>query len=314
MIIDDIGKQPLTSEELFARLRNISIAEVKTLIYKVEDMLANESLLASIPPCNAIVVGDMHGDIAVCLAIAKLMLAETENFRVIFLGDYVDRGPHQVDVINMVLILKLKFPARVIMLRGNHETPLINEINGFHDCLSRQFGASDSKILWHLYNRLFKVLPLAAISWNNIFFVHGGIPEQLTSLSEIDALPREFNPADSRVIEMLWNDPDTSKKSSGFKKSARGGPAKKFGESKFIEFIEKMKITFIVRGHEEFNEGYRYFFNNKLLSIYSSRHVIVSPLEKQIKPKILRIDENGEMHIVTIEPEILESCRFDQYE
>jgi diadenosine tetraphosphatase ApaH/serine/threonine PP2A family protein phosphatase len=308
MIIEEFSHASLTSEQLFERLRNVSIAEVKTLIYKVEDLLAAEPLLASIEPCTAIVVGDMHGDIAACLTIARMILEDPE-LHAIFLGDYVDRGPHQVDVINLVLLLKLTFPDRVLLLRGNHETPLINDANGFRECLHRQFGTPDTKILWHLYNRLFKSLPLAAISWNRIFFVHGGIPEGLASISEIETLPREFDPSDPRVLELLWNDPDSSRKSTGFKKSARGGVAKKFGEAKFLEFIQGMNVTLVIRAHEEFNDGYRYFFNDKLLSIYSSRRAMDSPLNKQIKPKILRLWKDGTICIDMIEPEVIQDGR-----
>jgi diadenosine tetraphosphatase ApaH/serine/threonine PP2A family protein phosphatase len=302
MIIDRFVEERLSHDELFAELRAISIADVKTLIYKVEDILATESMLVSLPAADATVVGDMHGDIAVTLAITKQLLDGSADGRLVFLGDYIDKGPHQVDVINLVLLLKATNPTRVTLLRGNHEIPVQNDSNGFRSNLNRQFGKDDGQILWHLYNRLFTQLPLAAITWNGIFLVHGGIPEDLNDLREIENLPRECNPENRISFELLWNDPVEAKRPIHFRKGSRGGGAKEFGELSFNEFQERTKITKVIRSHEEYNDGFRFFFGDRLLSIFSSRRVVESPFERQIKPKVVRINKYGELVVEAIEP------------
>ncbi len=302
MIIDRFVEEPFSPEELFARLRAISIADVKSVIYKVEDVLASESRLVHLPATDTLVIGDMHGDIAVTLAITKQLLEGDASRRLVFLGDYVDRGPHQVDVINLVLLLKATNPARITMLRGNHEIAAVNDCNGFRDNLNRQFGGEDGQILWHLYNRLFTQLPLAAITWNDIMLVHGGIPEGLQNLLEIEKLPREFDIANRISFELLWNDPVEAKRPVHFRKGSRGGGVREFGELAFNEFQERTKITKVIRAHEEFNEGFRFFFGDRLLSIFSSRRAVDSPFERQIKPKVVRIDKAGNVAVEAIEP------------
>lgn len=69
-------------------------------------------------------VGDIHG----CLKeLRQLMVqvAPTEGDRVVFLGDYIDRGPDSRGVIEYLLDFRRHFP-RTIFLRGNHEAMFLD--------------------------------------------------------------------------------------------------------------------------------------------------------------------------------------------
>jgi len=57
--------------------------------------------------------------------------------KIVFLGDFVDRGPNSVEVVSLVLLLRLAFPHHVTLLRGNHESALSSDFcEGLVSCTS----------------------------------------------------------------------------------------------------------------------------------------------------------------------------------
>jgi len=67
---------------------------------------------------RTLAIGDVHG----CLVALKCLLEKVdpqEDDRLVFLGDYVDRGPNSRGVIDLILELREKYD--VVCLTGNHE-------------------------------------------------------------------------------------------------------------------------------------------------------------------------------------------------
>src|SRR5262249_28752546 len=67
------------------------------------------------------VVGDIHGDLGALDRLLERLPAPDARDTLVFLGDYVDRGPDSRGVIERVRELSSNGPARVVALRGNHE-------------------------------------------------------------------------------------------------------------------------------------------------------------------------------------------------
>jgi serine/threonine protein phosphatase 1 len=65
-------------------------------------------------------IGDIHGDLAALEALLAKLPADADD-TVVFLGDYVDRGPDSRGVIERVQRFAREFPGKTVTLRGNHE-------------------------------------------------------------------------------------------------------------------------------------------------------------------------------------------------
>jgi serine/threonine protein phosphatase 1 len=66
-------------------------------------------------------IGDIHGDLASLLTLLERLPSLTRDDTLVFLGDYMDRGPDSAGVIAHVRELAKTGPANVVALRGNHE-------------------------------------------------------------------------------------------------------------------------------------------------------------------------------------------------
>lgn len=246
----------------FGGSRNdLTKSELDNLLISSTEFLKEEPQLVEISSDSVIIVGDTHGDL---ITSRKALRYEAETY--VFLGDYVDRGPQQIENINYLLLTKLEEPDNVFLLRGNHESPLMNVLYGFyHEVLSR-YGSE----AYDNYLKVFSNMPYAALINGDTFLVHGGLASNLNSLDDVRRLPKcDIIPENPLAFELLWNDP--SEKTSIFSPSNRGPGIYLFGRKVVETFMENTGVKLIVRAHEFFPSGFYEYFNGKVLSVFSCR-------------------------------------------
>jgi len=233
------------------------------LLSEAKNVLSEEPQLLEIKAEKVLFVGDTHGDLESSLK--AYMVSRREDTYLIFLGDYVDRGPEQLENIFFLLSLKILEPDRVFLLRGNHETSLANFYYNFYSAVTGRYGGP----AYDFFAEVFAQMPYAAIINGETLALHGGIAKGLNRLGDISILPKgEMNPS-GISMQILWNDPREGVK--GFAPSPRGPGIYLFGEDVFNRFMSANKLKTMVRGHEYFPQGYRWIFGKRLLTVFSCR-------------------------------------------
>ncbi|MDR1039387.1 MAG: serine/threonine protein phosphatase [Deltaproteobacteria bacterium] len=90
-------------------------------------------------------VGDIHGCRQKLEKLLDKMDWRPENSEeLVFLGDYIDRGPDSFGVVEIVRSLKEDYPDAVTALKGNHEQMFVNFITGAEDISLDHNGTADT--------------------------------------------------------------------------------------------------------------------------------------------------------------------------
>ncbi|KAA6396384.1 MAG: putative Serine/threonine-protein phosphatase PP-X [Streblomastix strix] len=253
--------------ELVMNLGILSPNQLHALCGKVNEILIAESNVKDVPlPCT--IVGDIHGQFIDLLELFEIAgKPPLTNF--LFLGDFVDRGFHQVETITLLFLLKVRYPDRITLIRGNHECRSLTTTYGFQrECKMKYDQSQDGSFVWNLFLESFDHLPLAAIVGGRLFCVHGGLSPDVQSIDHVRILDRfQDLPHDGPMADLLWSDPDDA--IDGFFPSSRGA-GYLFGEKVTNAFLRRNQVTHIVRAHQLCNEGYRLEFHNTVVTVWSA--------------------------------------------
>ncbi len=97
-------------------------------------------------------IGDIHGRLDLLIAIRKIIKEDAkkhgfEDKKIVYLGDYVDRGPESSGVID-TLMNKPMNGFTEIHLKGNHEEMMYKSIDEFHRSIDGRSSFSSWKDMW----------------------------------------------------------------------------------------------------------------------------------------------------------------------
>ena len=231
---------------------------------------------------------------------------DIEGFTYLFMGDYIDYGKYNVEVLCLLFALKLKYPDSIFLLRGHHEDRFVNKALGFaEECIMKyNDNLNDVNSVFHRFNRLFEYLPLAVLVEDNILCVHGGIGSTLNSLAEIDSLERPIEIAhipttlyEKFVIDLLLSDPvsydyELKNQIDQERDFLNSGYVNKFGIERLNKFLLENNLKFIIRSHENVIDGFEKFADDKVVTIFSNMNYLGKHLNAAA---VLIIKKNSEL-------------------
>jgi serine/threonine-protein phosphatase PP1 catalytic subunit len=255
----------------------ISMKAMFWLIRQAKVAMENDNMLVTIhAPIH--ICGDIHGQYPDLLKIFNKLGYPSRQNRYLFLGDYVDRGKQSIEVISLLFCYKLLYHKDVFLLRGNHETADVSRIYGFYDECKRRGSIK----LWKAFIDVFNVMPVAgtvglAPSFNFVpdpvmLCMHGGISPSLKDYREINNIKRPCEiPEEGVLCDLVWSDPETEGPTfvTGWHPNDRG-VSYLFCRDVLKNFLKDNKLELICRAHQVVEDGYEFYGNRDLVTIFSA--------------------------------------------
>ena len=225
-------------------------------------------------PENLVIISDIHGDLESLYKILdeinfEVFLANKNN-KIIFLGDYIDRGSNSVAVLYTICKLKQTYPQSIVLMRGNHEA--VEEFPfQSHDLpqrINEYFGNDESKKIHSLVSAFFKLLTVMTIIENQILMVHGGLPTHVNDPIDEMCFLSSRNNTLLLLEDILWSDPRPLENKEW--ETSRRPFGKHFGSSITQKWLKLVQVKALVRGHEPCN-GYRVDHDGMILTLFSCK-------------------------------------------
>ena len=258
---DDSNTPQELNPEVYKK-NQLTQEEIKFLCTKALEIFMEEPVLLEVSaPVN--ICGDTHGQFNDLLRLFEFGgRPPTTNY--LFLGDYVDRGKNSIETKGLLLAYKIKYPKNVFLLRGNHESEIINHVYGFFDECKRRYNIK----IYKLFSDCFNWLPISAIVDDKILCMHGGLSPDLTSLDKIRKIVRPTEVPDKGLLcDLLWSDPDRNVQGWG---GNERGVSVTFNEKTVEDIVDKLDIDLVCRAHQVVENGYEFFADKKLVTVFSA--------------------------------------------
>ncbi|KAF8733666.1 hypothetical protein AX14_003683 [Amanita brunnescens Koide BX004] len=249
----------------FSREGRLTEEQALTILQRTTDLLGTEPNLVQVKS-PVTICGDIHGQYYDLMKLFDVGGTFDEN-NYLFLGDYVDRGNFGIECLLYLYALKLRYPSKLVLLRGNHECRHLTEYFTFkRECLHKY-----SSRVYDACIRSFCALPIAAVVDSRFFCVHGGLSPELIRLSDLDHINRFQEPGSFGLLcDLLWSDPIPSyghehepsqhgppvPPGTQFLPNVQRGCSYTFTYEAACKFLERNGLLGIIRGHEAQDAGY----------------------------------------------------------
>ncbi|AFH42197.1 serine/threonine protein phosphatase [Fervidicoccus fontis] len=221
-------------------------------------------------------IGDLHGDFETLKNILSKIdynSLEKGDLKIIFLGDYVDRGLYQTETLLSVLELESMYPEEIFVLRGNHE--LLKHAPPYpHDFpteLYSRYGFTRGIRIYNTFVSLVDYLDAAIILNKNIIALHGGLPvttfQKVSNIYEY-LLGRNESEKINVITEILWNDPieENIDKLPSYR-----GIGYLWGKQVTNWVADNFGIKMVIRGHEYTELGYKINHDGRVLTLFTTK-------------------------------------------
>ncbi|KAG8835266.1 hypothetical protein FRC17_004573 [Serendipita sp. 399] len=228
------------------------------------------------------------------------------------MGDFVDRGHYSLETVSLLFVFKARYPDKITLLRGNHETRPVSNTYGFYgdnpaplvisgaehplsiDECKAKYGNSN---VWLQCCNVFDYLNVAALVDGKALCIHGGLSPDVRTIDQIRVLSRAQDPPnEGAYCDLLWSDPDDSVQSWAL--SPRGCGFL-FGSLVTSQFTHLNSLELIARAHQLVEEGYQYKFNEKLVTVWSAPNYCYRCGNEAA---LLRLDGNGKRQVTVYGP------------
>ncbi|KAH9577386.1 Calcineurin-like phosphoesterase domain [Trypanosoma melophagium] len=244
-------------EEKVRRKEILELQEMRLLLSTVIDILIDESNVPNVP-LPVTICGDIHGqfpDLLHLFALTGEIGATSMHY--IFLGDLVDRGFNSVEVFTFLLVMKVKYPRKITLIRGNHETRQVTATYGFYDECNKKYNTAE---VWRHCTEVFDCMPIGALIEGRGLCIHGGLSPQVRTVDHIRLLHRQQEiPNEGAFADLVWSDPGSG---NGWGVSQRGA-GHLFGANVAREFMYRNGLNLLTRAHQLVQEGFTYHFDEE---------------------------------------------------